>query len=137
MRFSLLVSSTILSSVLAVPFDIDLERRQLIATATETGGEIVTATAFGPPGASGALRGGSNLIGYNPSNPFPTDESSVVPSSDYELGENQQANPDLGLPIILEDVENPQPIAGPYNAPTDPGPSDPLLEQQNPSRHSA
>lgn len=91
-----------------------------------------TKDAAGPPGASGSLRGGLSLAGYDSAYPSPTD-STVIPKDDYELGLNQDADPDLGLYIGLEGVENPQPIAGPGNTPTDPGPRNRQLEAQNPS----
>lgn len=91
-----------------------------------------TEAAVGPPGASGSLRGGLSLAGYNPAYPSPT-ESTNIPKDQYGIGLNQGADPDTGLYIGLEGVKNPQPFAGPGDSPTDPGPRNRLLESQNPS----
>ena len=80
-----------------------------------------TVPAYGPPSATGSLRGGENYIGYNPANPITTD-TSVIPPSEYQLGPGQSADPDIGLPINLDNVANPQPIRGTTGMPTDPGP---------------
>jgi hypothetical protein len=74
-----------------------------------------------PSDASGSLRGSEGLLGYDSSNPV-TDESSVVPPSDFELAPGQSADEDLGLYIDLTNVKNPQPIRGDTKAPTDSGP---------------
>lgn len=91
-----------------------------------------TKAAVGPPGASGSPRGGLSLAGYNPAYPSPT-ESTDIPENEYGIGLNQEADPDAGLYIGLENVKNPQPFAGPGDSPTDPGPRNRLLESQNPS----
>jgi oxalate decarboxylase family bicupin protein len=88
--------------------------------------------APGPPGASGSLRGGTSLVGYDPAYPTPT-ETTDIPKDDFGTGLNQQADPDLGLYIDLEGVKNPQPFAGSDDSPTDPGPRNQQLESQNPS----
>lgn len=88
--------------------------------------------AVGPPGASGSPLGSKSLAGYNPAYPSPSG-STNIPKDDFGVGANQQANPDLGLPIDLEDVKNPQPFAGSGDSPTDPGPRNQQLEKQNPS----
>lgn len=91
-----------------------------------------TEAAVGPPGASGSPRGGLSLAGYDPAYPTPT-ESTEIPKDQFGIGFNQEADPDLGLWIGLEDVKNPQPFAGSGDSPTDPGPRNRPLEAQNPS----
>jgi oxalate decarboxylase family bicupin protein len=91
-----------------------------------------TDNVVGPPGASGSLRGGTSLIGYDPAYPTPT-KSTEVPKDEFGIGLNQEADPDLGLYIDLEGVKNPQPFAGSGDSPTDPGPRNRPLEAQNPS----
>lgn len=88
--------------------------------------------APGPPGASGSLRGGKSLAGYDPAYPTPSD-STDIPKDDFGTGLNQDADPDLGLYIGLEGVKNPQPFAGSGDSPSDPGPRNQQLESQNPS----
>jgi oxalate decarboxylase/phosphoglucose isomerase-like protein (cupin superfamily) len=88
--------------------------------------------APGPPGASGSLRGGTSLVGYDSAYPTPTGNTDI-PKDDFGTGLNQDANPDLGLYINLEGVKNPQPFAGSGDSPTDPGPRNQQLESQNPS----
>lgn len=80
-----------------------------------------TVPAYGPPSATGSLLGPASLNDYNPANPISTD-TSVVPTSDFELAEGQTADADIGLYLNFENVENPQPIRGSTNMPTDPGP---------------
>nr|POE56417.1 oxalate decarboxylase oxdc [Quercus suber] len=92
---------------------------------------LPTETPYGPPGSSGSLRGSEALIGYNPANPVETDDSTVVPPSDFELAPGQSEDPDLGLYLDFSDIENPQPIRGGSTAPTDPGPRDREIEKQN------
>lgn len=92
---------------------------------------LPTATPYGPPGSSGSLRGGQDLIGFSPANPVETDESTVVPPSDFELAPGQSEDPDLGLYLDFSNVDNPQPIRGGSTAPTDAGPRDRLIESQN------
>lgn len=139
MKYTVFTSIALLGSAYAVPAPIlvardePLDRRQASEASPTTTGNLITATAFGPPGGSGSLRGGTSLIGYNPANPFPTEDSSVIPSSDFELGQNQEAPASLGLPINIETVMNPQPIGGTGDAPTDPGPRNRNLEKENPS----
>ena len=111
----------------------------LLATASAAPAAVInkrdarpTEAAIGPPGASGSLRGGLSLAGYNPAYPSPT-KSTNIPKNRYGVGLNQEADPDAGLYIGLEGVKNPQPFAGPGDSPTDPGPRNSLLESQNPS----
>ena len=73
----------------------------------------------GLPGATGSLRAGTNLVGYNPSNPVSPGPTSV---SSFALAPGQTNSPDLGLYLDLENVQNPQPIRGSTDGPTDPGP---------------
>lgn len=99
--------------------------------ARQESGEAPTATPYGPPGSSGSLRGNPALGGYNPANPEATQESTVIPPSDYELALGQSENADLGLYLDLSTVENPQPIRGSTNSPTDPGPRNTEIDRQN------
>lgn len=96
---------------------------------------VVTPTdvAVGPPGASGSLRGSKSLIGYDSSYASSDDTVTEEAPSNIEYGKNQKADSDLGLYIDISNVDDPQPIAGDRDGPTDPGPRDKLLEKQNPS----
>jgi hypothetical protein len=76
----------------------------------------------GPPGALGFLRGPASLLGHNPSIPIPTEPSTVIPPSEFELAPGQSEDAELGLFIDLSKVKNPQPIRGGTVGPTDPGP---------------
>lgn len=113
-------AAMLLGTALAAPAAID--KRD--ATPTED--------AVGPPGASGSLRGGKSLGGYDPAYPIST-ETTQISKDDFDVGLNQEADPDLGLYIGLEGVKNAQPFAGSGDTPTDPGPRNQLLESQNPS----
>ena len=115
-----LAAALLLGTGLAAPAFIDKR------DATPTG------IAPGPPGASGSLRGGTSLIGYDAVHPTPT-ESTEIPKDEFDIGLNQEADPDLGLYIGLEGVKNPQPFAGSGDSPTDPRPRNQQLESQNPS----
>lgn len=90
-----------------------------------------TATPYGPSGASGSLRGPKSLVGYNPSFPVNTELPGQIPVGQYQLAEGQSEDPDLGLYLDLSEVENPQPIRGGTDAPTDPGPRNKEIEIQN------
>lgn len=79
------------------------------------------ASASEPAGASGSLTGTASLLGYNPANPITT-ETTVIPTSDFELAPGQSESATLGLFLDLSEVENPQPIRGDTQGPTDPGP---------------
>ncbi|QIW95780.1 hypothetical protein AMS68_001298 [Peltaster fructicola] len=136
MRASFITCAALAALVHAAPAPVQhgIEKRQSGAEATTTRDwNITTATPYGPPGASGSLRGGQGLIGYSPTNPFDTEDSTVIPPSDFGRGQNQDANPKYGLPINLQGVDNPQPIGGTGNDPTDPGPRNEVVEAQNPS----
>jgi oxalate decarboxylase family bicupin protein len=113
-------AAMLLAAASAAPAGID--RRD--ATPTED--------AVGPPEASGSLRGGISLAGYDPAYPTPT-KTTQISKDEFGVGLNQEADPDLGLYIGLEGVKNPQPFAGKGESPTDPGPRNQLLESQNPS----
>ena len=78
--------------------------------------------AIGPPGSSGSLRGPESLAGYYAGEPTATSQSAVIPTSDFQLAPGQSENANLGLYLDLTQVENPQPIRGSTDAPTDPGP---------------
>ncbi|KAK8167811.1 RmlC-like cupin domain-containing protein [Phyllosticta citrichinensis] len=84
----------------------------------------------GPPGASGELRGPDSLRGYNPSNPL-TQETTVIPPSDFELAPGQSERADVGLYFDLSSVKNPQPVRGSTDAPTDPGPRTEAYDRLN------
>ena len=92
--------------------------------------EAASATPVPPPGSTGSLRGSNSLGGYSSSNPL-TSEEIQIPPSDFELGPGQDANADLGFYLDLSDVENPQPIRGTGDGPTDPGPRNPEFDRQN------
>lgn len=92
---------------------------------------VPTATPFGPPGASGSLRGPTSLAGYDPSFPVNTEAPAVIPADQYQLAPGQTEDPDLGLYLDLSEVKNPQPIRGGTDAPTDPGPRNEEVERQN------
>ncbi|KXT14910.1 hypothetical protein AC579_3075 [Pseudocercospora musae] len=98
--------------------------------------DVPTATAFGPPGASGAQRGSKSLIGYNAANPVDTSLPATVPEDQFQLAPGQSEDADLGLYLDLASVENPQPIRGGTNSPTDPGPRNRELEKQNPDLYA-
>ena len=129
---SLLTTFSLLRSVFCAPAPARIERRQTeLGVGTPHPGLAPTATPIGPPGSSGSLRGGSDLIGYDPSNPVATDVSVVIPPSDFELAPGQSEDPDLGLYLDFEGVENFQPIRGGSDSPTDPGPRNREIEAQN------
>lgn len=81
-----------------------------------------TADPIGPPSATGTVRGGAALRGYNAANPVATDTPQILPG-DFELAPGQTEDTDLGLYLDFNGVENFQPIRGSTDAPTDPGPS--------------
>jgi len=84
--------------------------------------EAPSATAVGPPGGSGQLRGSTNLGGYSPSEQVSSPDTQI-PSSEYQLAPGQTIDSDTGVYLDLSTVQNPQPIRGsPSDSPTDPGP---------------
>lgn len=106
----------LLSTTLAAPV---VERRQASSAVAPI------ATPYPPPGSSGSPRGSESLLGYSPENDdnIPYDDSTEIPSSDYQLAPGQTIDADTGVYIDLSTVENPQPIRGPPgDSPTDPGP---------------
>jgi oxalate decarboxylase family bicupin protein len=103
----------------------------VLAKADKRAADVPTATPIGPSGSSGQLRGSKNLNGYSPSNPVDVDKSTVIPPDDFSLAPGQSEDPDLGLYLDLTNVENPQPIRGGTQSPTDPGPQDEELQRQN------
>lgn len=121
-----LTAAGLLATAFAAPV---LEPRQ------DSGGGSVAAeatqTPYGPPGASGSLRGSDAQLGYNPANPAPTSDSTVIPPDQYELAPGQTEDADLGLYIDLSTVKNPQPIRGSTDAPTDPGPRNVPIDREN------
>lgn len=115
--FKTLALAGLLSTALTAPV---VEKRQ---SATSDAAQIPNATP--PAGSSGSLRGSLDLGGYSSSNDagLPKDDSTQIPSSEYQLAPGQDVDADIGLYFDLSTVENPQPIRGsPDDSPTDPGP---------------
>lgn len=134
LTFTFLTTLSHLPQVICAPAPASarIQRRQTeLGVGTPVIGPQPTANPIGPPGSSGDLRGGSELIGYNPSDPVATDVSAVIPSSDFKLAPGQSEDPDLGLYLDFEGVENFQPIRGDTDEPTDPGPRNREIEAQN------
>jgi len=127
------VTAALVVQAWAAPAPARLQPRQ--SNGGEVGGAVAaepTQSAYGPPGSSGSLRGKQDLRGYHPANPVATQDSSVVPTDDFELAPGQTDDADLGLYLDLSTVENPQPIrGGSGNKPTDPGPRNTPLDRQN------
>ena len=80
---------------------------------------------------SGSLRGSLGLGGYQEGDPVDKSLPATVPQDQYQLATGQTEDADLGLYLDLSKVENPQPIRGGSNAPTDPGPRNVELDRQN------
>ncbi|KAG9561794.1 hypothetical protein KCU71_g8813, partial [Aureobasidium melanogenum] len=82
---SFLAAAGLLSSVFAAPAPAPapnhIKARQESAVQFLDNINNPTATPFGPAGASGSLRGGSELLGFNPTNVIQSDNPAVVPSS--------------------------------------------------------
>lgn len=132
MLYHSLVAAALLSPALAAPAPTKVSKRQ--QGGGNVGGNAVllpTETAAGPQGATGQQRGPKSLAGYSPSNSFDTEDDTVIPSSQYQLAPDQTKDADLGLYLDLSTVENPQPIRGQQDSPTDPGPRDMEIERQN------
>ncbi|KAI4848954.1 oxalate decarboxylase, secreted [Aureobasidium sp. EXF-8845] len=132
---SLLAASGLLSSVFAAPAPAPnrVKARQESAVQFLDNTNNPTATPYGPSGASGSLRGGSELLGFNPTNVISSYDPGVVASSAFSVGPLQTADADTGFYLDLSKIENPQPIRGAGGkTPTDPGPRNVLLEKQNP-----
>lgn len=111
-----------LAAPAAVPDRVQMKRGAGFVDRRQASADVPTATPIGPSGASGSLRGPASLAGYNPNNPIQTD-STQIPSDEYQLAPGQTENEDLGIYLDFSKVENPQPIRGGTNSPTDPGPS--------------
>ena len=92
---------------------------------------VPLADAVGPPGASGALRGGKALAGFSSSNVVNTEPSTQIPPSEFELAPGQSEKEDLGLYLDFSTVESPQPIRGSTTGPTDPGPRNYAIDREN------
>lgn len=110
---------------------VGLERRQTeldVGTPIVGPGSTPSATAIGPHGGSGSLRGPASLLGSNSANPIATARS-TTPS--FELAPGQTADPDLGFFLDAENVENFQPIRGSDRSPIDPGPQNQEIQDQN------
>jgi hypothetical protein len=132
---TLFAASGLLSSVFAAPAPAPnrVKPRQESAVQFFDNTNNPTATPFGPSGASGSLRGGSELLGFNPTNVISSYNPGVVASSAFSVGPLQTADADTGFYLDLSKIENPQPIRGAGGkTPTDPGPRNELLEKQNP-----
>jgi hypothetical protein len=80
-------------------------------------------TAAPAAASSNPLRGGPGLIGYSPTNTVPVDNTETI---SFQYAPGQTANPDLGLYLNFEEVENPQPIRGDTGG-TNPGPGMQLI----------
>lgn len=133
--FSLFAASGLLSTVFAAPAPQAnrVRPRQESAVQFFDNTNNPTATPYGPEGASGSLRGGPELRGPNPTNIVNTRNPAVVPSSAYSVLPAQTADADTGFYLDLSQIENPQPIRGEGGkSPTDPGPRNRVLDQQNP-----
>lgn len=126
-----LAASTLLAAVLAAPAPNPVKNIPNAAGKRQESSDEAAATAVGPPGGSGQLRGSESLGGYQQNDPVDKDLPATIPSSDYQLAVGQSEDADLGLYIDFTNVENPQPIRGGTNAPTDPGPRNYALDIQN------
>ncbi|KAF2488525.1 Bicupin, oxalate decarboxylase/oxidase [Lophium mytilinum] len=82
---------------------------------------LLDSAASAPAVPSGALRGSEDLLGYDSNNKVPQPPT-VIPPDEFELAPGQSEDADLGVPIDLTNVKNPQPIRGGKTGPTDPGP---------------
>ncbi|KAK5164865.1 uncharacterized protein LTR77_009529 [Saxophila tyrrhenica] len=122
-----LAAAALLSQALAGPVPNRVDKRAA---------DVPTQTPIGPAGSSGQLRGSKSLAGYDSANPVDYEDSTVIPQDEFELASAQKQDPDLGLYLDLADVENPQPIRGGSQAPTDPGPRDREIERQNPDLYA-
>ncbi|KAM3425535.1 oxalate decarboxylase, secreted [Cercospora zeina] len=91
--------------------------------------DTLTKDPIGPAGASGSLRGSPSLAGYNSAYRVDTSLPATVPEDQYQPAPGQEEDSCLGLYLDLASVENPQPIRGSTNAPTDPGPRNRVLDQ--------
>jgi hypothetical protein len=132
---SFFAASGLLSSAFAAPAPAPnkVKPRQESAVQFFDNTNNPTATPFGPNGASGSLRGGTELVGPNPTNVISTLDPAVVPSSAFSVLPLQTADADTGFYLDLSQLENPQPIRGDGGkSPTDPGPRNVLLDKQNP-----
>jgi hypothetical protein len=89
----------------------------------------------GPPGSSGNLRGGADLLGYKPANPVQT-ASTQIPPTEFQLAPGQTEDADLGFYLDFKDVENFQPMRGSSDSPTDPGPRTYQYEVLNPDLYA-
>lgn len=136
---SFLAAAGLLSSVFAAPAPAPAPAPNRVKPRQESAVQFFdntnnpTATPFGPEGASGSLRGGKELLGFNPTNVISSYNPAVVPSSAYSVGPLQTADADTGFYLDLSQIENPQPIRGDGGkSPTDPGPRNEMIEKQNP-----
>ena len=117
LAFKFLAIAGLLSTGLTAP-----SPNKIIQARQSNGAAAPAATAIGPPGGSGQLRGSANLGGYTSSEQVSTPDTQV-PSSEYQLAPGQALDSDTGVYLDFSDIENPQPIRGtPTNSPTDPGP---------------
>ncbi|OKL58566.1 hypothetical protein UA08_06062 [Talaromyces atroroseus] len=91
---------------------------------------IDAVTAAPAAASSNPLRGGPRLIGYSPTNTVPVDNTETI---SFQYAPGQTANPDIGLYLDFEKVENPQPIRGDTGG-TDPGPRNLNYDKINPDK---
>lgn len=118
-----------LTTAWALPAALEPRQTELnVGTPIPGPGSNPTQTPYGPSGGSGSLRGPSNLLGSNPANTVSTGRASPI---HFSLTPGQTDDPDLGFYLDPAGVKNFQPIRGGSDAPTDPGPQDKLLENQN------
>lgn len=113
-----LIVAGLLASALAAPAPVADRVKRALAP------NVPTQTPYGPPGSSGSLLGSESLAGYQSaaSNDLPVDVSTDISTNNFQLAPGQSEPEDLGLYLDLSTVENPQPIRGSTNSPTDPGP---------------
>lgn len=126
-----LTAAALLSYTWAAPAPARIEPRQASSSSAVSGVvDAPTATPYPPKGSTGTLRGSEDLLGYSPSNPL-SDKDTQIPADEYQLAPGQSENADLGLYLDLSHVENPQPIRGYKDGPTDPGPRNKPIDREN------
>ena len=114
-----LVAAGLLSTALCAPAPQLKYHENTGAVGGVSPGPTATATAI-----SGSLYGDESLLGGGSAaapSPISGGDSALVPESDYELVNGQDADADLGLYLDFNSVKNPQPLRGGFGS-TDPGP---------------
>ena len=127
MFVSLIVASVLLSAAYAAPAG----RPGIHEKRLNDPPNVPTKIAPGPPGASGMLRGSSELTGYSSSNPVSMEPTTEIPPDEFEVAPGTSANADLGFYLDLKGIKNPQPLRGNTKTPTDPGPRNYAIDRQN------